>query len=107
MAMRGRTKALAIAAGVAAGAAWVARDLPRQMGAKAKGDRLARMQASPQYADGKFHNSVPSGTLPAGSMPGLLAATLRDRDRRHPRLPIPVVAPGLAGEADGLHVTWY
>jgi L-ascorbate metabolism protein UlaG (beta-lactamase superfamily) len=107
MAMRGRTKALAIVAGVAAGAAWVARDLPKQMGAKAKGARLARMQASPQYADGKFRNSVPSSTLPAGSMPGLLAATLRDRDRRHPRLPIPVVKPAPVQSSEGLHVTWF
>ncbi len=104
--MRGRTKALAIAAGAAA-AAWAARDLPRQMGAKAKGDRLARMQASPQYAAGKFHNPVPSSSVPAGSMPGLLAATLRDRDRRHPRLPIPLVTTPPANDAGGLHVTWY
>jgi L-ascorbate metabolism protein UlaG (beta-lactamase superfamily) len=91
----------------AAAAVWAARDIPRQMGASAKDGRLARMQASPQYADGKFHNIVPSTTLPPGSMPRILAASLRDRDRRHPRQPIPLVTPTPGQDADGLHVTWY
>jgi hypothetical protein len=97
---------MALALGAAA-AAWVARDIPRQMGAKAKGERLARMQASPQYAAGRFHNSVPSTQLAASSMPRIFAATLRDRENRHPHQPIPLVTPDPGASADGLHITWY
>jgi len=96
-----------VALALGAAAVWVAKDIPRQMGAKAKGARLARMQASPQYAAGKFHNTVPATMLAASSMPRIFAATLRDRERRHPRLPIPVVTPDRTPAADGLHVTWY
>jgi L-ascorbate metabolism protein UlaG (beta-lactamase superfamily) len=98
---------IAVALGAAAAAAWFARDVPRQIGAKATGDRLARMQASPQYAGGKFHNTVPATALPASAMPRVFAAALRDRDARHPRQPIPLVAPDPGLDAEGLHVTWY
>jgi L-ascorbate metabolism protein UlaG (beta-lactamase superfamily) len=103
MAKRGSLVALALGAA----AVWVAKDIPRQMGAKAKGARLARMQASPQYATGKFRNTVPATELAARSMPGLLAAALTGREARHPHQPIPVVTPAAGADSDGLHVTWY
>ena len=53
---------------------------------------------SPQYADGKFHNSVPSSQVAVASMPRILAATLTGRDRRHPHLPIPLVTPDAGGD---------
>ncbi|WP_097322168.1 MBL fold metallo-hydrolase [Paractinoplanes atraurantiacus] len=106
MAKRGRTGSL-IALALGAAAVWVAKDIPRQMGAKAKGERLARMQASPQYADGKFRNTEPATEIAFSSMPRILAATLRDRDGRHPHQPIPLVTPDPGATADGLHVTWY
>ncbi|HEY0000640.1 MAG TPA: MBL fold metallo-hydrolase, partial [Actinoplanes sp.] len=88
-------------------AVWAVRDIPRQIGAKASGARLARIKSSPQYADGKFRNSVPASEIAAATMPRLLAAALQDRERRHPRQPIPVVTPVAGRSADGLHVTWY
>src|SRR4051794_24841061 len=106
MAKRGRTGTL-VALALGAAAVWAAKEIPRQMGAKAKGARLARVEASPQYADGKFHNSVPATMLAASSMPAILARTLRDREARHPHQPIPVVTPAAGLSADGLHVTWF
>ena len=100
------TGPLAIAA-IGAAAFWTARDVPRQIGAKATGTRRARMDASPQYADGKFRNTEPATMLTAASAPALLAASLRDRDRRHPHQPIPLVTPSTDGDPDGLYVTWY
>jgi L-ascorbate metabolism protein UlaG (beta-lactamase superfamily) len=104
MAKRGSLVALALGA---AAAAWFGRDIPRQMGGRVSGERLARMRASQQYADGRFHNAVPATMVPASAMPRVLAATLRDRDRRHPRRPIPLVQPAPGLDAEGLHVTWY
>jgi L-ascorbate metabolism protein UlaG (beta-lactamase superfamily) len=106
MAKQGRTRSL-VALALGAGLIWAARDIPRQMGAKATGERAARMRRSPRFADGKFHNSVPSTQLAVASMPRILAATLTDRDRRRPHLPIPVVTPPAAPSGEGLHVTWF
>src|SRR3954454_549234 len=133
MAKQGRTRSLAALA-LGAGLAWVARDIPRQMGAKAKGGRLERVGRSPQFADGKFRNTVPATMITASSMPKVLGKALTDRARRHPHQPIPVVTPNTqptrggkqndtpnpqptrggkqndtpnAGDPDGLYVTWY
>jgi L-ascorbate metabolism protein UlaG (beta-lactamase superfamily) len=106
MAKRGRRGSL-IALALGAGVAWAAKDIPRQMGAKAKGARLARMQASPQYADGKFRNSVPATEVPAASMPAIAVAALSGREARHPHQPIPLVSPPTGADAEGLHVTWF
>jgi L-ascorbate metabolism protein UlaG (beta-lactamase superfamily) len=106
MAKLARTGSL-IALALGAAAVWAAQDIPRQMGAKATGVRLARMRGSRQYADGKFRNSVPAAPVDVSSMPRLLAATLRDRENRHPHQPIPLVTPAPGQDADGLHVTWY
>jgi L-ascorbate metabolism protein UlaG (beta-lactamase superfamily) len=108
---RGRTGAL-VALALGAAAAWAARDIPaqiggRKIGARADGERGARYSRSPQFADGKFRNTVPATMLAASSMPRVLAATLTDRDRRHPRQPIPVVRPETGGDPAGLYVTWY
>jgi L-ascorbate metabolism protein UlaG (beta-lactamase superfamily) len=100
---RGPLTALALGAV----AVWAARDVPRQFGAKAKGERAARIDASPQFSDGKFRNTVPATMVTAASMPRLLAAALTDRDRRHPHQPIPLVKPSTDGDPNGLYVTWY
>jgi L-ascorbate metabolism protein UlaG (beta-lactamase superfamily) len=108
---RGRTASL-VALTLGAAAAWIARDIPGQMGARDiglryAGPRKARIDSSPQYAGGKFHNTVPATQITAASMPRVLAATLTDRDKRHPSQPIPVVTPERGGDPDGLYVTWY
>ncbi|GGN65298.1 Zn-dependent hydrolase [Actinoplanes lobatus] len=79
-----------------------------QLGGKITGVRRTRVEASPQFADGKFRNSVPTSTAmdfaairkaTADMLTGGLA-------RRRPHQPVPLVtAP--AADADGLHVTWY
>ena len=106
MAKQRRTGSL-VALGLGAALAWVAKDIPKQMGRKAKGARLERMHRSPQYSDGKFRNSVPSAQLAVASVPRLFLATMADRDRRRPHSPIPVIKPEAAGDSAGLHVTWY
>src|SRR5690348_13715496 len=100
MAKRGRTGAL-VALALGAAAVWAAKDIPRQMGGKAKGDRLARVLASPQYSGGKFRNTVPASEVTAASVPRLAAAAMRDREARHPRLPIPLVTPTPGLDAEG------
>ena len=92
--------------------AWAVRDVPLQMGSRkigdrADGERADRYARSPQFAGGKFRNTVPASEIAASSIPRVLAATLTDRDRRHPRLPIPLVTPSPDADADGLFVTWY
>src|SRR3954452_20929273 len=104
MAKHGRTGWL-LALALGAGLAWAVREVPRQMGAKATGERAERVRRSPQFADGKFRNSVPASEVTAASVPRLIAAGLTDRDRPHPHQPIPLVAPETGG--DGLYVTWY
>ncbi|HEY7273930.1 MAG TPA: MBL fold metallo-hydrolase [Actinoplanes sp.] len=103
---RWRTGPLAALA-LGAAAVWAVRDIPRQMGARAAGERARRVDASPQFSDGKFHNSVPASQVTVASVPRLIAASLADRDRRRPRQPIPVVRPESGGDPDGLYVTWY
>jgi L-ascorbate metabolism protein UlaG (beta-lactamase superfamily) len=76
------------------------------MGAKASGARLSRIQASPQYADGQFQNPIPSTSVPQMSRSEIVSALLRDRERRHPHLPIPVVKEPPVRDGDGLHITW-
>jgi L-ascorbate metabolism protein UlaG (beta-lactamase superfamily) len=106
MAKRGRKGSL-IALALGAAALWVGKDIPRQMGAKAKGERLARMQASPQYSAGKFRNTVPASEIPAASIPGMALSAMTGRDARHPHQPIPLVTPPAGADAEGLHVTWF
>src|SRR4029450_12569695 len=101
-----RTRSL-VALGLGAALAWAAKDIPRQMGARAKGARQARMEAAPQYAAGKFHNSVPASQLTVASMPRVLAAALTGRERRHPHAPIPLVVPEVGGDPNGLYRTSY
>ncbi|MEV6491722.1 MBL fold metallo-hydrolase [Actinoplanes sp. NPDC051633] len=105
MANRRRTGAL-VALGVGAALAWVAKDLPKQFGGRAKGSRLARMERSPQFSDGRFHNSVPASQVTVASMPRIIAASLTGRESRHPHAPVPLVRPP-ATDAAGLSVIWY
>src|SRR4051794_6631255 len=106
MAKQGRTRSL-VALALGAGLVWAARDIPRQMGAKAAGERAERIRRSPQFADGKFRNTVPASEVAVASLPRLLAAAVTNRDRRHPHQPIPVLRPSLDAGGDGLYVTWF
>jgi L-ascorbate metabolism protein UlaG (beta-lactamase superfamily) len=103
---RRRTGSL-VALAVGATALWAAREIPAAMGARAAGDRADRIRRSPQFADGKFQNTVSATEVTAASMPRLVAAAVTNRVRRHPSAPIPVMTPEAGGDPDGLYVTWY
>jgi L-ascorbate metabolism protein UlaG (beta-lactamase superfamily) len=102
---RGRGPLVALAVGAAA--VWAAREIPAQMGARAAGERAARMARSPQFADGRFHNTVPATQVATASVPRLVAAAATNRDRRRPSGQIPVLTPETAADPAGLYVTWY
>ncbi|WP_020657923.1 MBL fold metallo-hydrolase [Amycolatopsis benzoatilytica] len=81
---------------------------PAAFGAKAAGARAERMRRSPQFADGVFHNAVPTRSTP--SSPGRLVREYlfgEDRDRRKPVGAVPLVASPAVESADGLFLTWY
>jgi L-ascorbate metabolism protein UlaG (beta-lactamase superfamily) len=98
---------IAVGLGAVAAVAWAAREIPAALGGTPEGERIRR---SPQFRDGAFRNppGVDRGVVPtpAGS---IVRELLFGGQRRHPALPIPVVAPAAAPEppAEGLAVTWY
>ncbi|MEO3752044.1 MBL fold metallo-hydrolase [Streptomyces sp. B6B3] len=85
---------------------------PASFGAPPTGERLARIQRSPQYRDGAFRNERPTRTVRPGAMLPMLRETLRtaDRRRRSPAAALPLVRPAAvaSGEppASGLRLTW-
>ncbi len=85
---------------------------PASFGAEPTGERLARIQRSPQYRDGAFRNDRPTRTVRPGAMFSMLRDMLRaaDRRRRAPAAVPPLVRPAAvrAGEppASGLRLTW-
>src|SRR3954468_9420573 len=99
---------LAMSAAFAGGAAlaWLARDVPRAMGGRPRGERAARVQASPQFRDGKFRNSIPTLTIPSNGAKLLHDAVFGGQVRR-PVGTIPVVSGRVEAAPDGLHITWY
>ncbi|MBB4684852.1 MBL fold metallo-hydrolase [Amycolatopsis jiangsuensis] len=85
-------------------------DLRAAFGAKATGARAERMRRSPQYADGMFHNTVPTRSTPSrSSMGGILREFLfgDDRRRRRPAAAVPFAAKSDSDSSAGLHLTWY
>jgi L-ascorbate metabolism protein UlaG (beta-lactamase superfamily) len=79
------------------------------LGRLPRGDRLTRLQASPRYSDGHFHNThpVPAGLDPAQKSPFL--EMLTGRQKRNPPAPLPSEdpRPGWARPAtSGLRATW-
>lgn len=80
----------------------------RALGKKAAGERLERMQASPQWRDGRFVNvryHPPPG--PRAAMP--LKEFLCPKERRKPLAPLPTVDPTEVWRAPpqtGLRATW-
>lgn len=114
--MSTRTR-LAIATGAASalGALAVAatrtgRDVGAQIGGLPDGVRLARMQRSAQWQDGRFHNLNRYAAVSPGQdqVPtrDAVARLLRERALRAPDIDIPVRPEGSALPEDGLHFTW-
>ena len=66
----------------------------QSMGAQPKGLRLERMQASPRYADGAFHNTAPvTPGLKKGTAGPTITEFLCGGQRRTPPAPLPSVNP--------------
>ncbi|MEV0900521.1 MBL fold metallo-hydrolase [Actinoplanes sp. NPDC049802] len=86
--------------------AWPLGEMIAQLGARARGDERARIEASPQFARGRFRNAVPTAGISAAAMPRVALATASGQDSRRPHLPVPMRAAG-PHDATGLHVTWY
>lgn len=101
-----RTRSL-VALALGAVAVWAVKEIPAQLGARASGARAERVRRSPQFADGKFRNTMPATQVTVASAPRLIAAAVTDRDRRRPHAPIPVLTPETVGGHEGLYITWY
>ncbi len=104
-----RAPGLAIAAGGLGLAAWAVRagrPVPDAIGGRATGARAARMQASPEWSGGRFHNQQlrfePSSRTLAGSVKELVAG----RQERHPVGDVPLVREQPVPRPVGTHVTW-
>ena len=98
--------AAAAGLGAVAAMAWAAREIPAALGGAPEGERIRR---SPQFRDGVFRNppGVDRGVVPAPAG-SIVREMLFGGQRRHPALPIPVVAaPPAQPAAEGLAVTWY
>jgi L-ascorbate metabolism protein UlaG (beta-lactamase superfamily) len=105
-----RAATVTAAAALAGGASWVARaawGLPVAVGASRRRLRPT-VAGSPQFSDGKFHNSMPTPTLrPANARDGLLRQWHEERYKGLPGGPIPLVSPELPEQAGELAVTWF
>jgi len=80
------------------------------VGGKPAGERLARMQRSPNYRDGEFHNSDTTRYGLEGSASSSMKRWLFGPEVRHPPAPIPTIALTRASfatpPASGLRATW-
>jgi len=79
-------------------------------GGTLRGARLERARRSPQFAGGKFVNSVPTRMLMPGTTWEVIRHQLFGGEQRVPPRPVPVVERGTADyatpPASGLRVTW-
>ena len=80
------------------------------LGDAPKGERLARIQRSPNYRDGSFRNPVESNSTPKGGMRVMLRRWLGGHEQRVPPGPVPIVkltkADFARPPASGLRATW-
>ena len=92
------------AAGAAAGSAVMAR---ADFGALPTGERLKRIQASPHWQDGSFHNLVPMELSASGrSRLEIMRDFLLDRNpQRFPSVPVPHIKTHFAAVPDN-HMVW-
>ena len=69
-----------------------------QFGKHPEGERLSRIQASPNYRDGEFQNTVPTATLIEGqsSLKIIWKGLFAEKGRLHPQGPLPTVRLDLA-----------
>lgn len=89
---------LVVVGGAFAAFAWTAG------GTQPSGERLARVQQSPQYTNGKFANPLPEQMDIWGSMKQMFGGG----DYKVPKQPVPIAAPTdlSVPPATGLRITW-
>ena len=96
--------ALAVPAGWIARAAW---GLPTAIGAGRREIRPT-VAGSPQWSQGRFHNTLPTPSVPPpNARRGLLRQWHDDRHVGLPAGPIPLARPEIPAEAGELAVTWF
>ena len=105
-----RAATVTCAAALAGGVSWVVRaawGIPTALGASRR--RLRPLvTGSPQFSQGKFHNTIPTPALaPANARDGLLRQWHEDRHKGLPGAPIPLARPELPAQAGELAVTWF
>ncbi len=97
------TAALALPAGWLARAAW---GLPTAIGAGRREIRPT-VAGSPQWSEGRFHNTLPTPSVPPpNARRGLLRQWHDDRHVGLPARPIPLAHPEIPAEAGELAATW-
>lgn len=82
-----------------------------QFGGKAGGERLARMQASPHYREGRFVNEVPTARYTFAEVQALFTGQFLGDEVREPPAPLPIVHVDPAAlkatpPASGLRAFW-
>ena len=101
-------RALGVAGlGVAAGLVSAARGIPSAMGGRATGERRARMEASPHFRDGKFHNEDLVWEPGTRSLAETAGKMISGRADGVPGGAVPLVSQPSPVALDGLHVTWF
>jgi L-ascorbate metabolism protein UlaG (beta-lactamase superfamily) len=105
-----RAATVTTAAALAGGVSWVVRaawGIPTALGASQRRLRPV-VTGSPQFSQGKFHNTLPTPALaPANARDGLLRQWHEDRHKGLPGAPIPLARPELPEQAGELAVTWF
>ena len=89
---------------------WVARaawGLPTALGASRE-QLLPTVAGSPQWSDGRFHNTMESPALaPTTASKGLLRQMHEQRHNGRPGAAVPLATPKIPAEAGELAVTWF
>jgi L-ascorbate metabolism protein UlaG (beta-lactamase superfamily) len=87
-----------------------ATDWGASLGGKVEGDRLARVNASPNFEDGKAKNLVPTNLSMERDAWGATVEWVRGAKRRKPPGPVPVVTPDVetlaAVRENGVRFIW-
>lgn len=79
------------------------------LGARARGARLERMQRSPSWRDGVFQNSLPTTVMMPGRFWNTMRAWMRSNPNAHPPHPLPtaqLTRAALEPAAADLRVVW-
>jgi hypothetical protein len=83
---------LLVLGGIGVGVLYWSSDWGATLGGKIEGERLARINASPNFADGVAQNTVET-SLGSGDVKDFIVAYFRGAKERKPPAPVPMVEP--------------